>query len=95
LILLLVRIDPDDDNDFDLNGTMIGRMRPDMKSALSKLCAYFVKDSEANLSRFRKRYLSEVVKNPLGQYELVISEPPANWLIPLRPKYGPDFREQR
>jgi hypothetical protein len=54
-----------------------------------------VKDSEANLSRFRKRYLSEVVKNPLGQYELVISEPPANWLIPLRPNYGPDFREQR
>jgi hypothetical protein len=33
LILPLVRIDPDDDNDFDLNGTMIGRMRLDAERA--------------------------------------------------------------
>jgi hypothetical protein len=95
LILPLVRIDPDDDNDFDLNGTMIGGMRPEMKRALSELCAYFVKACEPNLTRLRKRYLSEVMKNPPGQYELVISESPADWLIPFRPKYGPDFREQR
>jgi len=36
--------------------------------------------------------LSELMKYPPGQYELVISEPPADWLIPCRPKYGPDFR---
>jgi len=94
LILPLVRIDPDDDNDFDLNGTMIGRMRPDMQSALSELCAYLVKDWEASLSRLRKRCLSEVMKNPRGQHELVTSKPPADWLIRFRPKYGPHFREQ-
>ena len=61
-----MRIDPDDDNDFDVNGTMIGRMRSDMTSALSELCAYFVKDGEASLSGLRKRWLSEVMKNPRG-----------------------------
>src|SRR5437763_17164 len=87
--IVLVRIYPDN---FSLNSTTIGEMEPATKSALSELCAYFVKQCEGNLSRLRKIYLCELMKNPPGQYELVISEPPADWLIPFQPKHGADFR---
>jgi hypothetical protein len=87
--IALVSIFPDN---FSLNSTMIGEMEPALKNALPELCAYFVKHCEANLSRLRKIYLSEFMKKPPGQYELVISEPPADWLIPFRTKHGEDFR---
>jgi hypothetical protein len=87
--IVVVRIYPDD---FSLNATMLGQMEPAMKNALRELCAYFVKHCETNLSRLRKIHLSEVMKNPVGQYELVISEPPSAWLIPFRIKHGEDFR---
>jgi len=87
--IVLVHIYPDN---FSLNSTTIGEMEPATKSALPELCAYFVKQCEGNLSRLRKIYLSELMKNPPGQYELVISEPPADWLIPFQPKHGADFR---
>ena len=87
--IVRVRIYPDN---FSLNSTMIGEMYPAFKNALPKLCNYFVKHCEANLRRLKKIYLSEFMKNPPGQYELVISEPPVDWLIPFRPKHGADFR---
>jgi hypothetical protein len=75
-----------------LNGTMIGDMYPELKNALTELCAHFVKHCESNLSQSRKRYLSEFMQHPTGQYELVISEPPADWLTPFRTKHGEDYR---
>src|SRR5438477_6580445 len=72
--IVLVRIDPDN---FSFNSTTIREMEPALKSALPELCAYFVKQCEGNLSRLRKIYFSELMKNPPGHYELVISEPPA------------------
>jgi hypothetical protein len=79
-------------DNFSLNSTTPGEMLPPLKSALPELCAYFMKHCEANLSRLSKIYRSELMKNPPGKYELVISEPPADWLIPFRPKHGEDFR---
>ena len=90
LNIVLVGIYPDN---FNLNSIMIGEVLPALKSALPELCRYFVKHCEENLSRLKKIYLSELMKNPPGEYELVISEPPADWLIPFRPKHGADFRE--
>jgi hypothetical protein len=87
--IVVVRIYHDD---FSLNAAMLGGMEPAMKNALGELCAYFVKHCEANLSRLNKVYDSEVMKHPPGQYELVVSEPPADWLIAFRPKHGADFR---
>ena len=87
---VVVRIYPDK---LSLNSVMIGEMYPALKNGLPELCAYFVKHCEGNLSRLKKIYLSELMKNPPGQYELVISEPPADWLIPFRTKHGADFRE--
>ena len=72
---------------------MIGDMEPALKTTLSELCTHFVKHCERNLSRLKKIYRAEFMKNPPGEYELVISEPPADWLIPFRTKHGADFRE--
>ena len=88
--IVLVEIDHDD---FDLSTGMIGEMPPETKHALRELCDYFVNHCNGHLSRLMKIYRSELMKNPSGEYELVISEPPADWLIPFRPKHGADFRE--
>jgi hypothetical protein len=90
--IVIVRIWP---ANFSLNGAMIGEMYPELKNALGELCAYFVRHCEANLSRLRKLYLSEFMQHQPGQYELVIAEPPADWLIPFRTKHGEDFRTSR
>jgi hypothetical protein len=71
---------------------MIGEMESPMKNALKDLCAYFVKHCEQNLSLWKKAFGSQVMKNPPGVYELAISEPPADWIIPFHPKRGEDFR---
>ena len=88
--IVVVRIYPDDD--FSLHAAMLGKMEPAMKNGLSELCAYFVKHCEENFSRLRETYLSEFMQHQPGQYELVISEPPTDWLMPFRTKHGEDFR---
>jgi hypothetical protein len=54
-----------------------------------------VKHCEENLSRLQKIYHSEFMQHQPGQYELAITEPPADWLIPFRTKHGEDFRTPR
>lgn len=90
--IVVVGIYPEDT--LSLNAAMLGQMYPAMKKALGKLCNYFVKHCESNLSQLRKRYLSEFMQHRPGQYELVISGPPADWLVPFRTKHGDDFRER-
>jgi hypothetical protein len=75
-----------------LDSIIIVGMPPRLKKELTELCAYFRQHCETNLSRLKKPYLSEFTKYPLGEYELVICEPPADWLIPWRNKHGDDFR---
>jgi hypothetical protein len=87
---VLVGIYPDT---FSLNSVMLGEMYPELRNALNELCDYFVKHCEANLSRLTKPYRAEFLKHPPGKWELVITEPPADWFIPFRPKHGDDFRE--
>lgn len=77
---------------FTLNTAMFGEMEAPMKNALKELCGYFVKHCEQHLSLWKKAYGSEVIKKPPGVYELVISDPPADWMIPFHPKRGVDFR---
>jgi hypothetical protein len=88
--VVVVRIYSGDD--FSLHATMPGTMEPAMKNGLSELCTYFVKHCESKLDRLNWTYRSEFMEYPLGQYELVISEPPADWLIPFQTKHGEDFR---
>jgi hypothetical protein len=87
---VLVHIEP---HNFSLNVSIIGKIEPSLNNVLSQLCDHFVKHCEGELSRLKKKHLSEFMKHPPGEYELVISEPPAAWLIPFRTKHGADFRE--
>jgi hypothetical protein len=86
---VVVRIYPDT---FSLHSAMIGEMLPPLKNALPELCTYFVKHCDGHLSRLTKIYRSELMKNPPGQYDLVIAEPPADWIVPFQTKHGADFR---
>jgi hypothetical protein len=79
---------------FSLNTANFGEMEAPMKEALKELCGYFVKHCEHNLSLWKKAYGSELMKNPPGDYELVISDPPSDWIIPFRIKHGADFKAQ-
>lgn len=77
---------------FSLNAVIGGEMLPPMRIALRELCHYFVKHCEEKLKHLKRVYYSEVLKNPDGEYELVISERPAEWITPFHPKHGADFR---
>jgi hypothetical protein len=88
--MVVVRIYPD--NKFSLHSVTLGEMEPPMKKALPELCDHFVLHCDANLSRLMKPYRSELMNRPPGRYELVIAEPPADWIVPFKPKHGDDFR---
>jgi hypothetical protein len=79
---------------FKLRSTTIGELEPFMRSGLRELCAYFLKHCAEKLRPLTKTYYPEVMKNQLGAYEFVISEPPADWIIPFQPKHGEDFRTE-
>ena len=89
--IVTIRICPD--NRFILHSATIGEMEPESKNGLLQLCGFFRKYCNENLSRLTKACRSALMKHGPGQYELVISEPPADWLIPFRIKHGEDFRK--
>jgi hypothetical protein len=70
---------------FNLHTTIIGEMETPMRNALKELCDYFVGHCEKNLRPLTRGYFSEVMRHPPGVYEMVISEPPDDWLRPFRP----------
>jgi hypothetical protein len=77
-----------------INGAMPGEMKDRMKHALKELCDHFVKHCEQGLSLWKKAYGCEVTKKGPGEYELVLCEPPFDWLVPFRIKHGVDFKAQ-
>jgi hypothetical protein len=80
--VVLVHIDSEA---FNLHTTIISEMEAPMRNALKELCAYFVAHCEENLRPLTRGYFSEVMRHPPGVYEIVISEPPADWIRPFRP----------
>jgi hypothetical protein len=79
-------------SNFGINTAMPSEMKDPMKKAMRELCDHFVKHCEQELGRWKRAYGSEVMKKPPGDYELVICEPPFDWMIPARTKHGADFR---
>jgi hypothetical protein len=69
---------------FNLHTTIIGEMESPMRNALKELCVYFVAHCEENLRPLTQRYFSQVMSHPPGVYELVISEPPDDWIRPFQ-----------
>jgi hypothetical protein len=61
-----------------------GKMSPDTRDHFGQLCTYFVDQCQARINRFQELYKAELTANLPGEYEMVISEPDAPWLIPAK-----------
>lgn len=67
---------------YQLNTTRLGEMLPEQRKAAKELCAYFVTHCETQLREVTRKYRSEFLRYPEGTYELLISEPPDQWIRP-------------
>jgi hypothetical protein len=56
-----------------------------LRQQLKELCAHFVIHCERELRPLMQQYFPEVMSRPKDVYELVVSEPPDDWLILHRP----------
>jgi len=68
---------------FALRATTIGEMGVKTRNALRALCAHFVAHCERELRPLTKAIFSEVMRHQPGDYEMVISEPPQDWIRPF------------
>ena len=76
---------------FELHTTAIEEMGAETRNALKELCAYFVAHCEKNLRPLTTAHFSEVMRHAPGVYQMVISEPPDDWIRPfqlLKPATG-------
>jgi hypothetical protein len=81
--MVLIHLTP---THFDLHTTMIGGMDEPVRLALKELCLFFVRHCETVMKPLTKALFPEISKRQPGTYELVISEPPAEWLRPFCPQ---------
>ena len=65
---------------FELNTTRLGEMAAEQRKAAEELCSYFVRHCEAKLRPLTQKYYPELIRYPEGVYELLISEPPNEWI---------------
>jgi hypothetical protein len=59
-------------------------MSPETRDRFGQLCTYFVDQCQGRIFRFKELYKAELTANSPGEYEMVISEPDAPWLIPAK-----------
>jgi hypothetical protein len=67
---------------FELYTTTVLEMEPEQRKAVKELCAYFIGHCETKLRPLTRRYYSEVMRLEPGVYELLVSEPPSQWVRP-------------
>jgi hypothetical protein len=70
---------------FEVHTTRIDSMDESFRLALKELCAFFVAHCETVMKPITKAWFPEINKERLGLYELIISEPPNEWIRPFRP----------
>lgn len=61
------------------------RVKPLARIALRELCIFFIDHCETKLRRMTRIDHSEITTKNAGVYELVVSEPPNEWMRPFRP----------
>jgi hypothetical protein len=74
---------------FDLHTTMIGGMDEPTRLALKELCLFFIQHCENIMRPLTNALFPEIMKKSPGVYELIISEPPEDWIRPFQPKIMP------
>jgi hypothetical protein len=65
---------------FELNTTRLGETLPEQRKAAKGLCTYFLKHCAAKLRPLTRKYRHVVARYPQGTYELLISQPPNEWI---------------
>ena len=60
-------------------------MLPEQRKAAKELCAHFVTYCNTQLRAVARKYRTVLLRYPEGAYELLISEPPEEW---IRPRSG-------
>jgi hypothetical protein len=70
---------------YDLHTSPPIYMDVTLRKQLKELCAYFLIHCERKLRPLMQKYLPDVMSRPQDVYELVVSEPPDDWLILHRP----------
>ena len=67
---------------FELYTTRVLDMEPEQRKAVKELCSHFITHCEAKLRPLTRRYYAEVMRHQPGVYELLVSEPPNDWIRP-------------
>jgi hypothetical protein len=62
--------------------TRLGPMEIEQLKAVKELCSHFRQHCETNLRPLTRKYHPELMRYPEGDYELLITEPPNEWLKP-------------
>ena len=75
-MILLHRVE----SSFDLYTTGVRDVEPEFRQAVKELCAHFIAHCEAKLRPLTQRYYAELMRLPPGTYELLVSEPPNEWI---------------
>jgi hypothetical protein len=66
-----------------------GLMVPGMIPKIQTLCSHFVSHCDSRLGHFLEKYGHEIHQRPAGKYDLVLTDPPAEWIRARPPSARP------
>jgi hypothetical protein len=75
--IVLIRRVP---SDFHLHASIVAEISPALLTQVRDLCAFFVAHCVSRLTPFITQYKPEIMQQPEGWHELVVCEPPDQWL---------------
>lgn len=75
--IMLIRRDA---TGFNLHTIIIEGMTAETQKEMTGLCSHFVAHCESQVGPIIARYGPEVMSRPIGEYELLVAEPPNDWI---------------
>jgi|SRR5581483_1202525 len=67
---------------FDLHTIIVEGMLPETRKEVISLCDHFVAHCVSHVQPIIDHYGPEIMRHPIGLYELLVTEPPNDWLKP-------------
>ncbi len=75
--IVLIRRVP---SDFHFHSAIVVDIAPSLLTEIKELCTFFVAHCVSRLAPFIAQYRDDIMQRPEGFYELVVCEPPDEWL---------------
>jgi hypothetical protein len=69
---------------FDLHTIIIEGMEPETRNEVKSLCSHFVGYCESQVESINAHCGPEIMRHPIGAYELLVTEPPNDWIRALQ-----------